>query len=82
MFFLFIVVVLVALLCRSAPAEASTETPETKAAVVEKKGKARDKELVGSIPKVRVRAEKRRYGGAPPPRWRVNDALFSCSRAV
>ena len=37
-----------------APAEASTEAPESKvAAVVEKKGKARDKELVGSIPKVR-----------------------------
>lgn len=32
---------------------AAVDDPGAKAAVVEKKGKARDKELVGSIPKVR-----------------------------
>lgn len=39
----------------AAIAEATAEVTESKvAAVVEKKGKARDKELVGSIPKVRL----------------------------
>lgn len=41
------------LFLKAAVAAATTEESETKApVVVEKKGKARDKELVGSIPKV------------------------------